>query len=332
MVKILGISLGTKNGSNDAMCKEALIAAQEAGAEVYFIHLLDWDIQHCSGCVACSRGLVMGKGNICTKKDEFDDFRDKVLDADGVLFVDPIFECGASGLAHTIMDRFGPRLDRGMNTVAHMIAQNNPNAKDVDPRLLQTRCVSFIGIGGSDWATAIEYDNSILALSGGWTIINNEKFAWSKNIIMEDEKVEKCRQVGRNLVAACEEFAKVKDDPDYERVHKKALWKGDKGICPHCHGKNFYFPEQPSDVQAICMTCGIEGKIEVVDGQIQFVFAPEAEGHAHDLMQGKFEHADDIKVNEGKAIENRKSEKFKASAERIKSYNLPEILPPSKRQ
>ena len=80
------------------------------------------------------------------------------------------------------------------------------------------------------------------------------------------------------------------------------------------------------------MTCGIEGKIEVVDGQIQFVFPPEAEGHAHDLMQGKFEHADDIKVNEGKAIENRKSEKFKASAERIKSYNLPEILPPSKRQ
>ena len=121
MVKILGISLGTKNGSNDAMCKEALIAAHEAGAEVSFIHLLDWDIQHCSGCVACSRGLVMGKGNICTKKDEFDDFRDKVLDADGVLFVDPIFECGASGLAHTIMDRFGPRLDRGMNTVAHII-------------------------------------------------------------------------------------------------------------------------------------------------------------------------------------------------------------------
>ena len=38
MVKILGISLGTKNGSNDAMCKEALIAAQEAGAEVSFIH------------------------------------------------------------------------------------------------------------------------------------------------------------------------------------------------------------------------------------------------------------------------------------------------------
>ena len=30
-MKILGVSLGTRNGSNDAMCKEALIAAQEMG-------------------------------------------------------------------------------------------------------------------------------------------------------------------------------------------------------------------------------------------------------------------------------------------------------------
>lgn len=327
-MKIVGVSFGTRNGSNDAMCKEALIAAQEVGAEVSFIHLLDWDIQHCTGCVACSRGLVMGKGNICTRKDEFDDFRDIILDADGVLIVDPIFECGASGLAHTIMDRFGPRLDRGMNIVADQISKNDPNAKPVDQRLLKTKCISFIGIGGSDWATAIEYDNSILALSGGWTIINNEKFAWSKNIIMEDEKVEKCREVGRNLALAVEKYGeRLQTDESL----KKEAWKGDKGICPHCHGKNFYFPEQPSDVQAICMTCGIEGKIEVVDGQITFVYPPEAEAHAHDLLSGKFAHADDIRVNEGKAIANRKSEKYKASAERIKSFNIPEILPPSKR-
>ena len=30
-MKILGISGGTKNGNNDAMCKEALMGAKEAG-------------------------------------------------------------------------------------------------------------------------------------------------------------------------------------------------------------------------------------------------------------------------------------------------------------
>ena len=49
--------LETKNGNNDTMCRVALEAAKEKGAEIEFIHLLDWDIQYCSGCVACSRAL-----------------------------------------------------------------------------------------------------------------------------------------------------------------------------------------------------------------------------------------------------------------------------------
>lgn len=315
-MKIVGLSFGTRNGSNDAMCKEALIAAQECGAEVAFIHVHDWDLQYCTGCVACSRALVMGGGNVCTRKDEFDELRSIMLDADGILIVDPIFEKGASALFHTMMDRFGPRMDRGMNIVAHKIHEANPKAKDTDLRILKDKVISFIGIGGSDWATAIEYDHTMLSISPAWTVIDNEKFAWSKNIIMEDEKVERVRQIGRNLAAAAADI-------------EHAQWQGDAGVCPHCHSKNFYFPGQTND--AICMTCGIEGKLEVVDGQLQFVFPEEQLQHAHDTIPGKFIHADDIKENEGKAIANRSSEKYKASAARIASYGLTEILPPSKR-
>jgi len=314
-MKIVGVSLGTKNGSNDAMCKEALIAAQELGAEVSFIHLLDWDIKDCTGCVACSRGLVMGKGNICTRKDEFDDFRSQLLDADGVLIVDPIFVCGGSGLFHTLMDRFGPRADRGMNIIAHKISEET-GSKDTDLRLLKDKVISFIGIGGSDWATAIEYDHTQLAMSPMWKIIDNEKFAWSKNIIMEEEKVERVREIGRNLARAAADI-------------ENAQYQGDPGICPHCHCKNFYIT--PGTTEATCMTCGIVGKLDVVDGAIQFSFTPEAESHAHDTLSGKFMHADDIKENEGKAIANRQSDKFKESQARIDSYHIPEILPPSKR-
>ena len=281
-MKIVGVSLGTRNGSNDAMCKEALIAAQEMGAEVSFIHLLDWDIKDCTGCVACSRGLVMGKGNICTRRDEFDDFRSQLLDADGVLWVDPIFEKGGSGLHHTIMDRFGPRFDRGMNMVAKMISEEH-GGKPVDERLLKDKVISFIGIGGSDWATAIEYDHSMLALSPAWKIIDNEKFAWSKNIIMEDEKVERVREIGRNLAKAAADIANAK-------------YMGEPGVCPHCHSKNFYL--EPGTTKATCMSCGIEGELQIEDGALKFVYTPEAENLAHDLLSGKFKHADDIKENE----------------------------------
>lgn len=40
-MKILGVSLGTKNGNNDTMCRVALEAAKEMGAEIEFIHLMD---------------------------------------------------------------------------------------------------------------------------------------------------------------------------------------------------------------------------------------------------------------------------------------------------
>ena len=91
-MKILGVSLGTKNGNNDTMCRVALEEAQKMGAEIEFIHLFDWDIQTCSGCVACSRGLVTGKGMVCTRKDDFAALYEKMVEACEYLTGTPVGE------------------------------------------------------------------------------------------------------------------------------------------------------------------------------------------------------------------------------------------------
>ena len=44
-MKILGISGGMRNGSNDGMCIEALMGAKEMGAEVEFIQLQNLHIE-----------------------------------------------------------------------------------------------------------------------------------------------------------------------------------------------------------------------------------------------------------------------------------------------
>ena len=87
-MKILGISAGTKNGSNDAMCREALMGAKEMGAEVEFINLFDLNIQHCTGCVACVNAMFGTGRKVCVLKDDFGWLLERMLEADGIMFAD----------------------------------------------------------------------------------------------------------------------------------------------------------------------------------------------------------------------------------------------------
>ena len=327
MVKILGVSLGTKNGNNDTMCRVALEAAKEMGAEIEFIHLLDWDIKYCSGCVACSRGLVMGKGMICSQKDDYKAFYEKMVEADGVLFVDPIFESGASGLFHVITDRMGPGHDTGM--LLMLDGKLKEQGKEgLNPRYFVQKALSFVGIGGSDWAVRCETDHAMLALSPGWKVINNEAFSWSKDVIMQDDKIARMQEIGRNLVEAAQ---KIVDEhimiPGSENID---LWKGVDGACPHCHGNAFYI--YPGTTHAVCELCGLEGHLNIVDGATKFEPDPTIVPnglleHAHDILSGKAAHGADIFENEGRLMNLFKDPEFKARKEHYTAVCAPTPSP-----
>lgn len=310
-MKILGISLGTKNGNNDTMCRVALEEAQRLGAEIEFIHLFDWDIDYCTGCVACSVGLVMGKGMICSRRDDYKALYEKMIDADGVLFVDPIFESGASGLFHVITDRMGPGHDTGM-----MFGLNEALLKQgkepLPEKYFRQKALSFVAIGGSDWAVRTETDHAMLALSPGWKVVNNEFFSWSKDVIMQDDKIERMKQIARNLVEAAQEI--IDTHMMIPGSEDKDLWKGEPGACPHCHGNNFYL--KPGTTEVVCELCGLEGHLEVVDGAYKFVNDPTIVPngmieHAHDILSGKAAHGKDIFENEGRLMNLHKDPVFK---------------------
>ncbi len=310
-MKILGISCGTRNGNNDTMCRVALEAAKEMGAEIEFIHAFDWDIKYCTGCVACSRSLVMGKGMICSQKDDYAALFDKMAEADGVLVVDPIYESGGSGLFHVICDRMGPGHDIGMMYM--LDAKLKEQGKEgLDPKYLKKKAISFVGIGGSDWACRVETDHAMLAMSPAWTVINNEFFSWSKDVIMQDDKVERMKQIGRNLVEAAKDV-------------ENAKWMGEPGACPHCQGNNFYI--FPGTTHCVCELCGLEGTLEIVDGAFKFKFDPADEHKAHDTISGKKLHGDDIFENEGRLMNLFKDPEFKARKEHYTNVVAPTPSP-----
>lgn len=310
-MKILGLSCGTKNGNNDTMCRVALEAARDAGAEIEFIHVFDWDIKYCSGCVACSRALVMGKGMVCTQKDDYAALFDKMAEADGVLIVDPIYESGASGLFHVLCDRMGPGHDMGMLFMADgkLKAEGKPG---LDPKYLKKKAISFVGIGGSDWACRVETDHAMLAMSPAWTVIDNDYFQWSKDVIMQDDKIERMKQIGLNLVEAAKDV-------------EKAKWMGKEGVCPHCNGNNFYI--YPGTKKCVCELCGLEGTLEIVDDGFKFKFDPADEHKAHDTMSGKKLHGEDIFKNEGRLMNLFKDPEFKARKEHYTSVIEPTPSP-----
>lgn len=52
MAKVMGITAGRKNGNSEILLKQALMACEEAGAEVTMINLRDFHTQDCTGCTA----------------------------------------------------------------------------------------------------------------------------------------------------------------------------------------------------------------------------------------------------------------------------------------
>ncbi|MBP2653612.1 MAG: reductase [Firmicutes bacterium] len=294
-MKILGISGGTKNGRNDCMCKEALKGAKEQGADIEFIRLLDLDIKHCNGCTACVQSILSGKGNMCVCKDDFNWLLDRMYDADGIVFSIPIFEKGPAGIFRTLMDRFGPRMSKGHQVIGDNLAKQG-KGKPIDQRFLQEKVVSYMAIGGSEWTTDVQLSFGIHALTPMWKIVNNEVFSWSLGIMMDDKKIQRAHEVGVNIAKAAADIA-------------HAEYKGDDGVCPHCHSRNFYITNENKN--AICCLCGIVGDVVVENNTVKFKFDEEQLAHAHDTMEGQMIHADDIGRNTKAAIDGMKTETFK---------------------
>ena len=303
-MKVLGISAGRKDSNNDAMCREALMGAQEKGAEIEFINVWNLNIQHCTGCTGCVQSIFSGKGNRCVLKDDFDWLLDRMLDADGIIFSIPIFEKGAAGIFRTITDRFGPRMDRGNNVIGNDIAQK-AGGQPIDPRILKDRVVSYMGVGGSDWSTRVQCDCFNHALTPMWKVIDNDVFSWSLGILMNDESIARAHEIGQNLAVAAGDM-------------ENASWQGEEGVCPHCHNRNFYLDAKST--HAICCACGMEGEIKIVDGKTVFDFPEEQLQHAHDTMSGKFIHADDIKRNEGRQADLRTTDEYKARKQKYMDF------------
>ncbi len=316
MVKIMGVSGGSRNGTNDSMAKEALMGAKEAGAEIEFIHLLDLNIKPCVGCVSCVTGrdgIMNGGSGKCVLKDDLAWFEDKYYGADGIIFVLPIFEKGIPGFFKCIQDRLcGPGHDVGMLMVAKNIRveKNISTGAGPDPRAFKKRLASFISIGGSDWVCKASSDLNLFAMTPMLTVIDDITFDWAKSVMMDDNRVAQVHQIGVSIARAAK-------DPE------NARFLGDPGICPNCHSRVMHLGNKSAQVE--CLVCGVKGELVIRNGKIKFEVAPDQYERAHNTIAGKLKHVDDIGRIEGKFRQDRDLPEYQARVQKYMAFIQPSV-------
>jgi NAD(P)H-dependent FMN reductase len=87
-IRVAGISGSPRKGGNtEQLVQEALKGAREVkGVETVFLSLAGKKIQHCTGCLACEK-----RKQICVLRDEFRDFFQTYMEADGIILGSPIY-------------------------------------------------------------------------------------------------------------------------------------------------------------------------------------------------------------------------------------------------
>lgn len=89
-----------KKGSSNLLADCFRQGAEEAGHSVEIIDTAHARIHPCTGCVRC------GYEGPCVQKDDVEDIRPKILAADMLVFVTPLYYYGMSAQLKTMIDRF----------------------------------------------------------------------------------------------------------------------------------------------------------------------------------------------------------------------------------
>lgn len=101
-LKIIGVSASARqNGMGVTLVKHVLNGAKELGAQVEMVDLYREQLKYCSGCLKC---MELGK---CVLNDNFEDIKQKLYKADGIVICAPTF-CGTySAVMKNFIDRLG---------------------------------------------------------------------------------------------------------------------------------------------------------------------------------------------------------------------------------
>ncbi len=119
-----------RNGNTNHLAGQFIKGATEAGHEVYRFDCAGHKVAGCMGCNAC------GMNGECVLKDDFDELRPHLLEADMVVFATPMYYFGFSSQLKSVIDRFyalNGRIKGAPKQSAFLMAYANTAPQEAEP-------------------------------------------------------------------------------------------------------------------------------------------------------------------------------------------------------
>jgi multimeric flavodoxin WrbA len=317
-MKLLGLTCGRPLGNTEVLMKEALMGAEEAGAEVELVRMVDLDIRFCKQCARC---LWNQKGpEYCPIKDDAPFLYNKILDSDGLIIGTPIYSWMAPGQLFVIRDRLlGPRVDKAFAIEARKNGTGIMGGQPPDERLFKPRVAGLIADGGAHTTYQLTIPPLYTLTFGMQMAVVDKLLAFDLTstpgaAVLVDKVIKRSRKLGKNVAEA---LGKEYDDVKY---------KGDDpGTCPVCHN-NMMLVGNTTTVE--CAVCNIFGKVKIVGDKLTVIFPEEELQKARLTIEGKRLHGIEIMD-----VVSKLQPGFKEIPEKLKKYRAYDaciVKPPRK--
>lgn len=293
--KVLGLSFGRKMMNTEIMVKTALMECEKEGCEVKFMRVDDLDIKPCTGCVSCVIGMITGNGTGgCPIQDDFHILEEALYESDAVVIGSPAYVLSPTGKFKIVVDRMGPSHDYSFRRVMYEegIANGVPEEKLPDKRSFKPRVGALLSLGGAvteNWLSFNLPTMYEIAFPFNIDIIDMYEYPGAmkvENIVLLEDKLERMRMVGQNIVRA------LRADTEKERTRWRC--RETKEVCPVCHCSMLSVAHRGNQVE--CPVCGITGRLAIQDGEIRVDFPKEEQEKSRLRWGGKIAHSTEIKT------------------------------------
>jgi multimeric flavodoxin WrbA len=233
-MKILGLNASERKlGNTEILVKEALMGAEEEGAQVEMLRLTDYRVLPCDGLAPC----VFGNSR-CNLKDDFNFIVDKIFENDGLVLGTPCYILESTAMIKQV-------IDRAFSVNFRSNARGKP-------------AVIIVPYATRGWTPYAFLQPNMLLLFLGMEVIDRALIHTQaiNEVVLYDKALAKAREMGKEVAKALKT-----GDTSY---------RGEPGVCPLCQDRVLRILRDDETVE--CGVCGIRGKILVEEGKIRVRF------------------------------------------------------------